>query len=266
MTIKFLGGGYSPVQVLFCAGLFHVPLILAQLWLTGQARRIRPVMPGWTALRSGMALANGVLGAYAFSVLPLAQAYAVFFLMPLMISLLAVPLPGERMDLPRGLAIVAGLGGVLVALQPGQAALGAGHVAAFAAAALGALNYLILRRTGGIESPGVLLLYPALVQLAAVAIAVPQVWTPMTAAAWGLTGLMGLLVLAGGLLMVAAYRHAPVVVVSPMQYSQIIWAAILGAALFGEVPTLSAAVGIAVIIAAGLFILWHSRRPAALAG
>jgi S-adenosylmethionine uptake transporter len=66
--------------------------------------------------------------------------------------------------------------------------------------------------------------------------------------------------------MVAAYRHAPVVVVSPMQYSQIIWAAILGAALFGEVPTLSAAVGIAVIIAAGLFILWHSGRPAAPAG
>ena len=118
VTIKFFGPDYSPLQVLFCAGLVFVPLILVQLRLSGQGG-LRPVYPGLTAVRVVAGLLNGTIGAYAFSVLPLAESYAVFFLMPLMIAGLAVPLLGEPMGLGRGLAIVAGFAGVLIALQPG---------------------------------------------------------------------------------------------------------------------------------------------------
>lgn len=260
MTIKHLGGGYSPAQVLFCAGLFYVPMILLHLFATGQAGRLWPVLPKWTVIRSLSALVNGVLGAWAFSVLPLAQAYAVFFLMPLLISLLGVPFLGERMDLPRGIAILAGFAGVVVALQPGEAPLGLGHLAAFTAATLGAMNYVILRRTGHVESPGVLLLYPAALQLAATGLSMSALWVPMTTEAWALTGLMGIEIFVGGLLMIAAYRLAPVIVVAPMQYSQIIWAAILGALVFGEAMTAHMVAGIGVIIAAGMFLLWRSSR------
>jgi S-adenosylmethionine uptake transporter len=266
MTIKFLGKGYSPVQVLFCAGLVYLPLILTHLAITGQAGRMWPVLPGWTALRSASALVNGVLGAYAFSVLPLAQAYAVFFLMPLMIALLAVPMLGERLDAARGLAILVGFAGVVVALDPERAAPGPGHLAALAAAGLGAMNYVILRRTGAVESPGVLLLYPAGVQLAAVALAMPALWVPMTGQAWLLTSLMGAQVFLGGLLIIAAYRLAPAIVVAPMQYSQILWAAVLGAVVFGEAMTTRTIAGISIIIAAGLFILWRSSGANGRAG
>lgn len=266
MTIKYLGDGYSPVQVLFCAGIVYMPMIVAHMGAKGQLRRLRPVVPWATAVRSVAGLANGVLGAYAFSVLPLAQAYAVFFLMPLMISLLAVPFLGERMGAARLLAIVAGFAGVIVALQPGQAPLGLGHLAAFAAAALGAMNYVVLRYTGPIETEGVLLLYPGLVQLAVVTAAMPWLWQPMTAAAWGLTALMAVELYLGALLVIAAYRLAPAAVVAPMQYSQIIWAALLGAFLFGEAMTLPVVAGIAVIVAAGLFLLWQSGRAVPRAG
>ncbi len=266
MTIKYLGDGYSPVQVLFCAGIVFMPMLLVHMVATGQARRLRPVVPWATAVRSVAGLVNGVLGAYAFSVLPVAQAYAVFFLMPLMIGLLAVPFLGERMDPGRLLAIVVGFAGVVVALQPGQAPLGIGHLAAFTAAALGAMNYVVLRYTGPIESQGVLLLYPSLLQLAAVAAAMPFLWQPMTTLAWGLTALMAVELYLGALLVIAAYRLAPAAVVAPMQYSQIIWAALLGAFLFNEPMTLHMAAGIAVIIAAGLFLLWQSSKAAPLPG
>ena len=123
--VKFLSQDYSPIQVLFCATLFFMPLILGQVALVDRTG-LRPALPRWTVLRVVVTTVNGVLGAYAFAVLPLAQAYAVFFLMPLMISALAVPMLGEPMDLGRSLAILAGFAGVIIALDPRGAALGTG--------------------------------------------------------------------------------------------------------------------------------------------
>ena len=84
----------------------------------------------------------------------------------------------------------------------------------------------------------------------------------MSASHWALTTLMGVEVFVGGLLIIAAYRSAAAIVVAPMQYSQIIWAAILGAVLFDERMTLTMIFGIAIIILAGLFILFFKPKPA----
>lgn len=259
--VKFLSQDYSPIQVLFCATLFFMPLILGQVALVDRTG-LRPALPRWTVLRVVVTTVNGVLGAYAFAVLPLAQAYAVFFLMPLMISALAVPMLGEPMDLGRSLAILAGFAGVIIALDPRGAALGTGHLVAFAAAALGAVNYVILRKTGDRESPGVLLFYPAAAQLVTVGLMMPGLWQPMTAGHWAIAALMGLGVFIGGRLIIAGYRLAPVIIVAPTQYSQIIWAAILGWVLFGEAMTMAMVAGITVIIAAGIFILTRSAPRA----
>lgn len=265
ITIKGLSnaadGAINPMQVLFVAGAFALPMVLAQMLLTGEGGSLLPVLPQWTAFRIVVTLLNGTLGAYAFSVLPLAQCYAVFFLMPLLIAGLAVPFLGERMDLPRGLAILAGLVGVAVALRPGSAPLGLGHLAAVASASLGACNYIVIRKTSGIERPGVLLLYPMAAQVLAVGISMFWLWRPMSGTAVGMTFLMALQLFFGGLLILAAYRRAPVIVVAPMQYSQIIWAAVLGWIFFGERIDRPTAIGIAVIIASGLFLLARSRAP-----
>ena len=259
VTTKYLGGAYSPLQVLFVAGSFALPMVLVQALTT--AGGLRPVLPVWMALRVVVALLNGVLGAFAFAVLPLAEAYAVFFTMPLLIALLGVPLLGEPMDLRRGLAILAGLVGVIVALRPGQVPLTAGHLAALAAAALGAANYVILRRTGGIERPAVLMFWPMVVQWAATGLAMPLVWLPMPLPHLGLSLLMAVELVAGGLVIIAAYRAAPVIVVAPTQYSQIVWGVLFGTLFFDEVVDLPTAIGIGIIIASGLVVLSH--RPLA---
>lgn len=259
ITIKYLGGTYSPLQVLFVAIGMALPMILVQVYVIAPGHSLRPQLPGWMAVRATVALFNGVLGAFAFALLPLAQAYAVFFTMPLMIAALGVPLLGEPMDLRRGLAIIGGLVGVIVALQPGQMPVTAGHVAALAAAALGAINYVILRRTGGVERPVVLLFWPLAAQWAATALAMPFLWQPMPAAHLGLSLLMAVELVAGGLVIIAAYRAAPVIVVAPMQYSQIAWGVAFGALFFGEGISAMTAIGIAIIIGSGLVILSH--RP-----
>jgi S-adenosylmethionine uptake transporter len=261
MTIKLLGGDYSPVQILFFAMLFAVPALLVQILTDRNGGGLRPALPGWTVARSGAALFNGVLGAYGFAVLPLAECYAIFFTMPLMIALLAVVFLKEPLDLSRMLAIVAGFVGVLVVLRPGQSAILPAHGAVFAAAALGAVSYIIVRKTSGVEKPGVVLFYPMLTQLIATGIALPFFWVPVTGAFVGFTALMGVELFVGGFFVVWAYRFAPAIVVAPMQYSQIIWAAALGALFFGEVMDRQTVAGIGIIIAAGMFLLMRSRVP-----
>lgn len=260
-TIKFLGQDMTSVQVIFAASLCSLPFILAQAATSGAGRGgLWPRLPGWTALRVGLILINSVIVSYTFTRLPLAQAYAIFFCMPLLITLLAVPMLGERLDLARGLAVLAGFAGVIIALRPGSEALVLAHLTAILGATLGALNSLILRRIGGREHAAVMLLYPALGQVIVLAAALPYLWQPMSALHWGLAGMIGLLSTLAGVAIIRAYVRAPAIVVAPMQYSQIIWAAALGALIFGEAMDGPMILGIGVIVGAGLFHLWKAGQ------
>lgn len=262
MSIKFLGGDYSPFQIMFFVTLMTCPVALAYAMADGAEQSLRPRRPGLTALRCVGVVINGVLGTYAFTVLPLAQCYAIFFTMPLMIALLSVPFLGERIDLPRGIAVVVGLVGVIIALDPSRAELQWGHLAAMVAAVVGATNYLIIRMSGGVERAVVLQIYPLLAQLVVAGAVLPFVHVPMPAADLGLTALMGLAGFVGYLFIIAAYRRAPAIVVAPMQYSQILWAAVIGALYFGEVMTAQTVFGTALIIAAGVVIVARQDKPA----
>ena len=261
-TIKFLGSGYNPFQILFFAGLMTFPLIAGLIIADPSPGTLRPQQPKLMALRCVIVLINSVLGTYAFATLPLAQCYAIVFTMPIFITLLSVPVLGERIDLVRGVAVVAGLLGVIVALDPGRGALQWGHAAALGSALFGAGNYVIIRKTGTAERTVTLILYPLILQMIIAAMVLPFVYLPMPLRDLGLSALMAATSFAGYLLIIAAYRRAPGIVVAPMQYSQIIWAAIFGALLFGEHMTSRTVLGTAVIILAGIVIVARQDRPA----
>jgi drug/metabolite transporter (DMT)-like permease len=124
----------------------------------------------------------------------------------------------------------------------------------------GALNSLIFRKIGHREKSGVILLYPVLAQVLVAGLIMPFVWTPLTLSDWQVGLQMGALGLVGGLFIIAAYRTAPAIVVAPMQYSQIVWASILGYLLWGEKPSLASTLGIGVIVVAGLALLAVAGR------
>jgi S-adenosylmethionine uptake transporter len=260
VSIKALGHGMNSFQVMFFSALCTVPFILAQMFWQDRRPSLRPNLPGLTVIRVLISLLGGWFVIYTFTHLPLAQCYAIFFTMPLMITLLAWPLLGEPVDPLRGAIILAGFGGVLIALQPGTTQFQLAHLTAILGAMTGALNSLILRKIGHREKSGVILLYPVLAQVLVAGLIMPFVWTPLTLSDWQVGLQMGALGLVGGLFIIAAYRTAPAIVVAPMQYSQIVWASILGYLLWGEKPSLASTLGIGVIVVAGLALLAVAGR------
>ncbi len=260
-TIKFLGGTYSPVQIVAFAGAFSLPLI-GLLWLRAPVS-LRPVHPWLMAIRTAALIGNGLLVTYTFTVMPLAQAYAIFFTLPLMLTLLAWPVLGDRIDLISGLAVVVGLAGVMVALDPGRIEFGIGHVAALGGVVLAAVHYLIVRKTGGAEANVPMLLYPVLGQTVSAFLLLPGRHVPMPADDLATVAGLALAGFCGTLMMFAAYRAAAPIIVAPTQYSQIAWAALFGALLFGEPMTWQTGIGMAIIALAGIMVLMRKEgaRP-----
>ncbi len=171
---------------------------------------------------------TGLSAFYAFSVLPLAQTYALLFATPLLITLLAIPILGEKVGIRRGLAVLVGLLGVLIVLRPGQADLQLGHIAGVTAAVFASLASVIVRKIGQEERSVVLVLYPMVANFLVLGMALPFVYRPMPIEHIGMLGIIASFGFVATLLVISAYRAAEAVIVAPMQYSQIIWAAIYG--------------------------------------
>lgn len=261
VVVKFLGGSYSAVQIIFFSGLLSFPIVSVMLLGDKRDENLVPRHPWWSLVRAVAAVLTGVAGFYAFSQLPMAQAYAIFFAMPLLITLLAIPLLGEKVGLRRGIAVLVGLCGVIIVLRPGQVPLGPGHIAALVAACAGSLSSVIVRKIGEAERSAVLMLYPMVGNFLAMGAALPFVYRPMPILDLGLMSIIALFGFAGGLLVIKAYRTAPAVIVAPMQYSQILWAILYGSLFFDETIDIYTAIGSAVIIASGVYIVLREGTP-----
>lgn len=260
VIIKHLGASYSAFQIVFFAALMSFPLVSLLLLRDRTDGNLIPRHPWWTALRTVCAVVTGVSAFYAFSRLPLAQTYAILFATPLFVTVLSIPILGEKVAARRWAAVVVGLIGVMIVLRPGGAALEIGHAAGLLSAMTAAVAAVVVRKIGRDERPVVLLLYPLMGNFVAMGLALPFVYRPVPLVDLGLWAVIALLALMASLLVIAAYRAGEAVIVAPMQYSQIIWATIYGYLLFGETPDGYTVVGAAIIIASGVYIVLRERR------
>ncbi len=256
VLVKALGETYSSFQIIFFSVLLGFPLATVMLMRDPRSGTLRPVHPWWIALRT-IAGVSALMGAfYAFSNLPLAQVYALIFASPLLVTVLSIPILGEKVGLHRWGAVIAGLVGVLVVLRPWNVdALSLGHAAALVTAVGSSTASVIVRKIGREERGVVLLLYPMVANFVLTGALMPLVYRPMEAVHLGMVALVALLAFTAGLIMISAYRLGEAAVVAPMQYSQIIWAAIFGALFFQERPDLPTWIGAGIIIASGLYIV-----------
>ena len=255
VLIKILGASYSPFQIAFFNVLFGFPLVTLLLMRDATPGTLIPVHPWWTVLRTCAAVITGVSAFYAFSVLPLAQAYAILFAMPLLITLLSIPILGEKVGIHRGLAVLVGLCGVIIVLRPSGVSLGLGHLAGLTAALTGSIASVIMRRIGKDERSAVLMLYPMVATFVLMGGILPFVYVPLPVVDLGLQFGVAMLGFSATLCLIAAYRAGEAVMVAPMQYSQIIWAAIFGYAFFDESIDRETLIGASVVIASGLYIV-----------
>ncbi len=253
--VKLLGAVYSPLQIVFFSVLFSFPLFTLMLVSSGADSQLRPRAPWWTLARTVAVIITGLAAFSAFSLLPLAQTYAILFSTPILITLLSIPILGERVGWHRGGAILLGLVGVMVVLKPGAAVLSLGHLMALIAACGGATAAVIVRRIGTRERSAVLLLYPLLGNLTVAGAGLPSVYVAMPLADIATVAGIAALSLAATALMISAYRTGEAATVAPMQYSQILWATLYGWLVFAEAPESTTLVGAAIVIASGLYIV-----------
>ncbi|WP_424943704.1 DMT family transporter [Aliiroseovarius crassostreae] len=260
-VIKSLGMSYSVFQIIFFAMLFaFVPMAVVML-ADRQVDNFRPRHPWLILLRAATSVIAMASAFYAFTVLPLAEVYALLFATPLVITALSALLLGEPVRAQRWAAVLVGLIGVIVVLRPGVTVITTGHVAALTAAFMSATGSIIMRKIGGEERTAVMILYPMLSSILFMGAALPMVYVPMQLVDLGLAASVGLMSVLAQFCLIAAYRAAPAAVVAPTQYSQILWATVFGALFFAEFPDIWVGIGASIVIASGVFIVWRESRP-----
>ncbi|GAB4195676.1 MAG: DMT family transporter [Thalassobaculales bacterium] len=255
VAIKWLSAGYPlPQVVLFNSLMGLLPLAL-YAWYRGGLKAVRTRnLPG-QVLRALFGLASGYTAFFAYTMMPLADAYAIMFAAPLFITALSVPMLGEKVGWRRWTAVLIGFLGVMVMLRPGSGGFDLALLLPVASALLYGISVLIVRRMGpvdpsaafvfhgnliGVAGSAVLLLFTGALQIAAADLPVFLV--------------MGLFNGAAMICIVTAYRVAPAAVVAPFQYTQMLWAVVYGSLIWGDWPHLTVWIGSAIVLASGIYI------------
>ena len=259
-AMKLLVRHYPPFQVACLRGVAALPFVILGLQLTGRWTGLMRLRWGLQALRG--AIGVGMLTSFIFAVkwLSLADAYAIFFAAPLLITALSVPFLGERVDWQRWLAIVVGLIGVLAMLRPtGQGWFSLAGLAALGAAVGYAVSAIIVRVLSRTDSTGSMnLWYTVAIALGAGTLAAPR-WVPLRADDWAWIALVGALGAAGQHFITQAFSLAPATVVAPFEYTAMLWGVGLDLTVWGVLPDPAILGGASVVIASGLYLIHRER-------
>ncbi|WNH53501.1 DMT family transporter [Stenotrophomonas oahuensis] len=258
--MKQLSGSYATLQVTFLRGAASLPFVLVWVLATAGPRSLIPVRWGLHLLRGLLGMT--MIGCFVFALrsLPLSTAYTIYFVAPLLIAALSVPLLGETVGPRRWVAIGIGLVGVLVVLRPGVDGFisvpGLMVLLAATAYAVAAITVSMLTRTDTPQSMVVWFL--ALLALGAGLLAIPD-WQPLQ---WGHAGLiagMGLAGAAGQVALTRAFQLGEASLIAPLEYTGLVWVIGWDVLFWGVLPDGYTWLGGAIIVASGLYLLHRER-------
>jgi drug/metabolite transporter (DMT)-like permease len=258
--LKLLSMRYPPMQVAALRGATSLPFTLAPMLIAGRLRDLIPRRWPMHLLRG--ALTTVVLGGFIYAVreLSLANTYSVFLSAPLIVAALSVPLLRERLNWRNWLAILVGFAGVLTMLRPSTTGFGGfGALAALVGAtayALSAIAVRVLTRTDTTVS--VVFWTVGLMTVFAGIIAAPG-WVAIAAGDWTWLLALGVLAATGQYLLTEAFRSAPPSIVSPFEYTALLWGVGIDRVVWQVLPSARVALGGGIVIASGLYLLWRER-------
>lgn len=268
--VKMLSAGYESPQIVWARTLSHLIFVVALFApARGMAGLLRTTKLPWQIGRGTLLLLSTMCFFSAVQFVPLAKAASISFTSPLIVTILAVPLLGERIGLHRLLAVLVGLGGVLIVIRPGSEVFHWASLLIVCSSACYGLYQILTRQVAGHDSPETSVVYSALVGTIMTSLAVPFFWTtPTSFQDVAILASLGVLGGLGHYCVARAMMYGPANVLSPFQYFQLIGSVIVGYLMFSEIPDAFTWLGSAVIIASGLFIGWleSRRRPPAAAG
>jgi drug/metabolite transporter (DMT)-like permease len=257
--VKVLSAGLPVAQLVWARNLVHLLFVVA-LFGPGRGgwRLFATRCPAVQFSRSLLFITSTACFFAAIGHVPLADATAIGFTAPLVVALLAGPVLGERLRPDHWVAIGVGFAGALIVVRPTGAGASPYALLVVASSAAYAGYQLLTRRAAAVDSPETSVAYSALLGTVLTSAVVPWHWaTPSRPWQWTVLGGLGLLGGVGHYMVARAFGRAPASLVSPFHYVQLLWAAVAGYVLFGDVPGALTWLGAALIIASGLYIAWQ---------
>lgn len=260
-VIKHLGGGYEVTQILLFRCLAALLPVAFFIYQAGGLKILRPQRPYVHLLRSAVGLCAMYCVFTAFTIMPLAGAIAIIFSAPLFMTVLSVPLLREKVGPRRWFAVIAGFMGVLIIVNPGNTAIQEGAEFALAGSFFMACAMIVVRKLGRTEHSACITFYFTCTGICTGLVGVAiEGWVQPGWVDLGLLCLVGLLGGVAQFLMTQAFRLSEVAVVAPLQYTHLIWGAVIGYIFWQEVPDLRLWLGSATIILSGLYMLHREAQ------
>ena len=260
-TIKYLGETLHSLEITFFRCLFGLALVVPLLVREG-GPRFHLARVWLHMVRAAAGLTSMACGFYAFTQLPLAEATAFMFTMPLFLLVLGTLILGERIGWRRTTAAIVGFAGVLIMLRPGAQALQVAAVFALFSAFAHACVGVLIKKLAALESPGMIVLYFNLTGVVVFLLPAASVWHTPDAGELFWLFTVALTGMASQLAIIAACKVADITAVAPVEYSRLLFSTVLGFALFAELPDLWSVLGALVIIASTLYITLREIRIA----
>ncbi|WKL53781.1 DMT family transporter [Pseudomonas kielensis] len=258
---KYLSGFYPIVMVVWARYVVHTLLMLVVFVpRSGLSAVVRTKRPGLQFLRAMCLIGTSLFFTTGLRYIPLAEATAVNFLAPLLVTALSVPLLGEHVTRRQWLAVLGGFVGVLIVIRPGGALFTPTIVLPLCSALCFGFYQLLTRKLTGIDSPTTSNFLTGIINSLIMSALLPFFWsTPTWSHAVFMVGL-GTCGMLGHMLLTQAFRHAAPAMLAPFSYGQILFAGMYGYLIFDHTPDGYAIVGIAVICLSGLAVAFGQRK------
>ena len=257
---KYLSGFYPIIMVVWARYLVHT-LLMAGIFLPQSGLRVlRTKRPLWQLARALCLLGTSLLFTSALLFIPLAEATAVNFLAPVLVTALSVPLLGEHVSRGQWLAVICGFIGVIIIIHPGGELFTPAVLLPFCSALCFCFYQLLTRKLAEYDSPTTSNFFSGLCNTLVMSALVPFFWQVPTLTHGILMLALGTCGMTAHLFLTQAFRLAAPALLAPFGYCQIVFAGLLGWLLFSHTPDLITQVGIAVICLSGLAAAWQQRR------
>lgn len=261
VVAKFLALAGMPVLMIVWARMASgVMLTLPFVVAEGGTRALIPDRPLWHVLRAAFLIAATFLFFFSLKTMAIADALAIFFVQPLVVTALSPLVLGERVGVNRWAAVGVGFIGTLIILRPGLSAFGPGAMLALGSGVSLGFYMLVTRLMKGRTSPVVTMFHTSLMGAVMTTIGVVFVWQSPSLWQWVQFLTVGAIATVGHLLITRAYENAEASLLAPLAYTEIVMATVLGWLFFGDLPDRWTVLGVCILIGSALYISARERR------
>ena len=261
---KFMGRAGMPVMEIVWARLtFGALLTLPFATRHTGLRGLIPDRPGLHSLRASLLMASTFFFFSSLKFLPSADALAIFFVQPLVVTALSPLILKEKVGASRWAAVCVGFVGTLIIIRPGLAALNPGNLLALAAGTSLALYFLLTRRISGRAPAIVTTFHTNAIGCLIASVLVAFVWKAPTPMEWAQFLALAAIANIGHYCIVRAYDHAEASLLAPLAYTEMVTSTILGLIFFGDFPDAYTFLGVGILIACAIYISMRERRASA---